>query len=536
MYSREELAKRLGVPPQGKLRREDGYINLLNRYGTQRDSSEAYSYEPEGCVPDEILTSQYATNGLFAKIIDIPAQEAAKGGFSLNISDRNVAEYLERQFGRLRLRAALEEALKWSRLYGGALAVMIIDDGSENLEAPADWACARSVEEIAVYERACVQPDYASLYAWRGTEGPTGRKGVSMTRRPEYYSVYSAYGSFRVHESRCLVFRNGRMPERVVPQTYRYWGVPEYARIKRALRETVTAHSNAGKMLERSVQAIYKMRNLAQLLSTDEGEDAVLRRLQVIDESRGIMNSMAIDAEGEDYTFQTFALSGISEAVNASCNMLSAITEIPQTKLFGRSPAGMNATGDGDLENYYGFISKIQETQLRDNICLLTDALIRCAVNTGKLSGVPPYRLEFRSLWSMSDADKARLEQTRAQTEMTRAQMAQMYIQLGILSPEEERRRLRKAGLFGITDDALPQREGAPPGQSTGAATEGSGAAKASLKATPASGAKRPEGAEGRGEKPKGSAISPQKTTVVSPDESLYKAVKEEGEEKRKEI
>lgn len=73
MYSREELAKRLGVPPQGKLRREDGYINLLNRYGTQRDSSEAYSYEPEGCVSDEILTSQYATNGLFAKIIDIPA-------------------------------------------------------------------------------------------------------------------------------------------------------------------------------------------------------------------------------------------------------------------------------------------------------------------------------------------------------------------------------------------------------------------------------------------------------------------------------
>ena len=40
-------------------------------------------------------------------------------------------------------------------------------------------------------------------------------------------------------------------------------------------------------------------------------------------------------------------------------------TEIPATRLFGRSPEGMNATGDSDIQNYYEKISTKQDAQLR---------------------------------------------------------------------------------------------------------------------------------------------------------------------------
>ncbi len=63
----------------------------------------------------------------------------------------------------------------------------------------------------------------------------------------------SIYGSFQVHESRCLVFRNGVLPEQTTDSTYLFWGMPEYVRIRRALRETITSHTDATKMLERSV-------------------------------------------------------------------------------------------------------------------------------------------------------------------------------------------------------------------------------------------------------------------------------------------
>lgn len=439
--------------------RVDGYINLLNKYGTAQDNSEAYHYASESQTPDTILMTHYEQNGLFGKIIDIPAQEAVKKGFKLNIADAAVEEYIQKKVRRMKFFTTVEESLKWSRLFGGALAVMIIDDGINDLTKPVNWKKAKKIDEIVVYDRSLVMPDYQSMYRGTGMYGTAQR---SKFRMPEYYNVYSIYGSFRVHESRCLIFRNGKMPEKASTTDYRFWGVPEYNHIKRAMRETITAHGDAVKLLERSVQAVYKTKNLAQLLSTDEGENDVLRRLQLIDTARGILNSIAIDADGEEYDFKTITLSGVKEVIDSACNMLSALTEIPQTKLFGRSPAGMNATGESDLENYYSFIDKIRESQIRDNLCALVDGIIQIGINNGELTERPDYELEFEPLWNEKESERATIDQTRAQTDLTIAQTAQLYIDMGVLDPAEERKRLKNEGKFGIEDDELPQQEEEP--------------------------------------------------------------------------
>lgn len=436
--------------------REDGYINLLNKYGTSQDNSEAYRYVGENQTPDEILVTHYEQNGLFGKIIDIPAQEAVKKGFKLNIADTQVEDYIQKKVRRMKFLSTVEECLKWSRLFGGALAVMIIDDGINDLAQPINWKKAKKIDEIVVYDRSCVMPDYHSMYRNYGAYGNAQR---SKFRMPEYYNVFSIYGSFRVHESRCLVFQNSKMPEKSSTTDYRFWGVPEYNRIKRAMRETITAHGDAVKLLERSVQAVYKTKNLAQLLSTDEGENDVLRRLQVIDMARGILNSIAIDADGEEYDFKSITLTGVKEVIDSACNMLSALTEIPQTKLFGRSPAGMNATGESDLENYYSFVDKIRESQMRDNLCTLVDAIIQIGINRGELTERPDYELEFEPLWNEKESERATIDQTRAQTDLTIAQTAQLYIDMGVLDPAEERKRLASEGKFGIEGEELPQQD-----------------------------------------------------------------------------
>ena len=55
--------------------------------------------------------------------------------------------------------------------------------------------------------------------------------------------------------------------------------------------------------------------------------------------------------------------------------MLSSLTNIPQTLLFGRSPAGMNATGESDLENWYNFVERIQKLMLKPNLLVLLGGL-----------------------------------------------------------------------------------------------------------------------------------------------------------------
>lgn len=430
--------------------RDDGYANVLNKYGTSQDNSEAYHFEREPLVPDTHLTNLYEGNGLFAKIIDTPAEEALKHGFDLNLNNDELDAFVEEAMDDLDWEEKATTAIKWARLYGGAIIVMLINDG-RGLEEPVDWKHIKSIDELRVFERAVVQPDYTSLYMQDfGGEGKENR--TSRFGEPEFYYVTSMYGSFKVHESRCLVFRNGVLPEQVSNTTYQMWGMPEYIRIKRALRETTTAHGDAVKLLERSVQAIYSMKNLAQLLATDDGEDQVLRRLEIIDMARGLLNSIAIDAEGEAYEFKTFQFSGVKDVIDTTCNMLSALTNIPQTLLFGRSPAGMNATGASDLENYYNFVERIQKLMLKKNLRYLLDIVFRAGVASKEIEEEPQYKLKFNPLWSLSDTEQAAVEQTRAATALAKAQTAQVYVDMQAIDPSEVRRKLASDEEFDVED------------------------------------------------------------------------------------
>ena len=429
--------------------RTDGYINVLNKYGTARDNGEAYEFVAEPIVPDTKLTVQYEDNGLFAKIIDTPAEEAVKHGIDLGLKDDALNDFVEKALDALEWEEKAATAIKWARLYGGSIIVMLIDDG-RGLEEPVDWNNIRSIDELRVFERAVVQPDYASIYSSDPMRAV--RNQASKFAMPEYYYVQSLYGSFTVHESRCLVFRNGILPERVTNPVYRFWGPPEFVRIKRAMKDAMVAHGNGPKLLDRSVQPLYKMKNLASLLAAEGGDEIVMKRLEIIDLARGILNSIAIDSDGEDWDFKSIPFSGVKDVIDTTCNMLSAVTNIPQTILFGRSPAGENSTGDSDFENYYNYIERIQKLMLKKNVRTLLDILFKAGRANGEIQEEPDYKLTFNPLWSLSDTEQANVDKVRADIELVKAQTAQAYVQMQAMDPSEVRAALARSEEFMVED------------------------------------------------------------------------------------
>lgn len=428
--------------------RGDGYTNLLNKYGTAQDNSTAYYYEKDNIVIDIELTSLYESNGIFAKIIDRPSEESLKHGLDIDFGDETISEYVEERLDDLDFEDKFATAEKWARLYGGAIIVMLCDDGG-GLDEPLDWDNVTTIEELRVFDRSVVQEDFTGYFRFN-VFGATGKP--IPQEEPMYYRVNSTYGYFVVHSSRCLVFRNGRLPEKSSSTLFKNWGMPEYIRIREALRECLTTHANGTKLLERSVQAIYKMQNLANLLSSEEGEEKVLQRLQVIDMARGLLNSIAIDASGEDYDFKTLPMSGVKDIIDTTCNMLSAVTNIPQTILFGRSPAGMNATGDSDLENYYNMVENIQKQNMKKNVRTLLRLILKQGFLEGAIPEIPKFKVKFAALWSQSDTEIADIEQRRAQTQQVKAQTAQAYIDAGVLDPSEVRKSLAEEGEFDIEE------------------------------------------------------------------------------------
>ena len=436
------------VRPRNKAYNQDGFVNLLTNYGTSRDSSEHYFYESEDPIMDDELERFYEGNGLFSRIIDLPAEEAIKHGYEIkDLAEGETKDFFDDSMDELEWDEKFMTGLKWARLFGGSIGVMLINDG-HGLEDPLDWDNIKSIDDIQIYDRSLVVPNYASMYKYEG-EDPSRARG-SRLGIPKDFMVTSKYGTFTVHESRCLIFQNGVLPERCTNEIYQLWGIPEYIRIHRAIRDVEVAHGMAPKMLDRSIQAIYKMQNLALEMSTEQGEENILKRLQLIDLARGLLNSIVLDADGEDYDFKSFTFTGVSDVINTTCNYLSAITNIPQTVLFGRSPAGMNATGDGDMENYYNYVERIQKRMVKKNLRYLLEILAKAGVRNKEIKGHPPIKIEFNSLWSMTEQEKVALDLQKAQVAQTNANTANVYVQMQALDPQEVRDQLAKDGDFEI--------------------------------------------------------------------------------------
>lgn len=430
--------------------RADGYANMMTRYGTSKDTSEHYRFVPERNVPDEMLTMFYEGNGLFAKIIDTPAEEALKRGFKLNgISDQNIEDFYSEALDELDWEETAMTAIKWARLYGGSIAVLLVNDG-RGLEEPLDWKNIQSIDDIRVYDRSVIQPDTASMFSYDPVD-PFRTRG-SRLGMPEFYQVYSRFGNFVVHDSRCLVFQNGILPEGTTDSNYQLWGVPEYIRISRAIRDAEIAHGSAPKLLDRSIQPVYKMKDLQQMLATEEGEDQVLRRMQVIDMARGMLNSLVIDKDGEEYDFKTFQFAGVSNVISASCNMLSAITNIPQTVLFGQAVGGLSTTDDTSMENYYNYVQRIQRRMLKSNLRYLLSIIFQAGLSTGEVDEVPKIKIEFNPLWSLSDVEQADLDQKKANTQNIKARTAQIYVDMQALDSSEVRKSLASSNEFDVEE------------------------------------------------------------------------------------
>lgn len=131
------------------------------------------------------------------------------------------------------------------------------------------------------------------------------------------------------------------------------------------------------------------------------------------------------------------------------CLTLSGASRIPATKLFGRSPEGMNATGDSDLQNYYDYIDTLREAQLRPILERLLPIL--CLSAWGGMA--EDAEIIFPPLWTPTAKEVAEIAKAKAET-IVNAYTAGL---LNVDTAQKELRRLAdETGLFGeISDEEI---------------------------------------------------------------------------------
>lgn len=131
----------------------------------------------------------YAQGGIFARIVDAPADKAMAGGFTVAGDDGTI----QNEIDRLKVIATVADALRWARLYGGACIVPVVSD-NKSLSEPLDYQRLERIEELRVYHIDQISIS-GSLYS-DATKPNFGQ--------PERYEVHTTGGSFIVHESRVI--------------------------------------------------------------------------------------------------------------------------------------------------------------------------------------------------------------------------------------------------------------------------------------------------------------------------------------------
>lgn len=403
--------------------RMDGWRNLLKGIGSRGDATEDTHWGTYKFMSDQELSSLYIGEGLGRKIVNSFPEDMTRMWITIN---DDADEYVKKQLQYLKAQSVFNKALSMSRLYRGCLILMLVDDGVKDLEKPLGKNI-RGVTGLKVYPASRIETDVSDL-----NEDPSSPYFEDI----EVYRIRKLRGGYlRVHTSRCLKIMGEWIPDvegTALSFTYRYWGIsalqPVYERLSNfgAMEQGVTQLT-----LEFAV-AVYKLKNLLELLANNN-EKAIYQRMDIMAASKSLINAVFL-ADGEEFGRNSVSVAGLSDLIDRFMMFLSAVAEIPVTRLFGRSPAGMNATGDSDLENYYSKVHVKQETQLRPCLQTLIDLIAQ--PQGGSENEVT---FTFNPLKEPTQKEIVDNRQTQAKTD-------EIYMKYGVYAPQEVRQSRFESG------------------------------------------------------------------------------------------
>jgi phage-related protein (TIGR01555 family) len=396
--------------------RTDGWNNVFTLAGTKRDRTTQGSFSTGAHLQREELDDLYASGGIARRIIDTVSQDATRQWI---YTDDDKAEALSDRMEELHLQAQVQHAVSMARLHGGSALLALADDGRE-LAEPLNTASVRQIDGFRCYDRWQITWTKQMLYS-----DPKQRQ-YGM---PERYQIMPAMGApFTVHESRLIRFRGMPVSERKRIQNHG-WDFSYLEPVYQAMMDLDAGHRSSASIIQDFVQTVMSIKGLTEMIAGGNEGD-VLKRIELLDMSRHVLNTLLMDAEVEQFSKQASSVAGLSDLLQAFRIQVSAITGIPMTKLFGISPSGMSATGESDIRNYYDEVANVQKTQLQPPLERLVKLLM--LERTGAYRGQEPSRwsIHFNPLWQMSDKEAAEVRKITAEADA-------VYLDRGVYTEAE---------------------------------------------------------------------------------------------------
>lgn len=388
----------------------DAYQNALARLGMGQPNLLSASEYPLARLSGDqrLMTSLYRGNWIARRIVDTIAEDMCKNWYTLRGASPEMLARFAREEKRGHVRERVLSALKWARLYGGAAGLLLIDGQEDRLDAPLDlneiqpgqfrgiWVCDR----------------FGGVTPSSETVGDLADPDYGLPERYDF-TAQGAHGAhYAVHHSRVLRFVSRELPaqEQLAES---FWGASELEHVLDELVKRDATSANIAQLIFQANLRVLKMSDFGEILASSS-EDAQRDLYSALRAQNQLMSSMGLQVLDREDSFEThaYAFSGISDVYELFMLDVAGAAEIPATRLFGRSPAGMNATGEGDLRNYYDSVRQKQQSCLRPALEKLAPVLAMSA-----WGHVPDgLDFDFNPVRDLSGAERAQLARQHTET------------------------------------------------------------------------------------------------------------------------
>lgn len=421
--------------------RNDSYGSLLlqtaaaRQYGTQMVDLGGMAFGARWA---------YSQGGLLARVIDMPADLATARGVTVE----GGSPELYSEMDRLNLLDSMSDGLRWSLLDGGGALILLSQD-SGTLDQPLDVNTLQVIEEFRV----------VSLNNIKGGDRKYSDPKLPNYGMPEYYDVTITDGAqpVEVHESRMIEIPGAPMASvagmnlRNVPWAGRGLSPKAVLAIQRYQRGVNWAE----KLLERSQQAVHSMEGLASMLLAKQ-EPVIRARIDLVDGNRSAINGVAIDSK-DSYTITSTTLSGVKDTLDQLQVAVSAEIGYPVTILFGRSPGGLNSTGDSEWDVVFAEVNHLQKRRLGKAMERAV-SLIYAQTQSPIKEKPDTWRVCWNPLKQQTEQQVAEVENKKADTKLKLSTALEKLQGTQAISQDEAHAYLAAEHMFGLE----------PPEDSTG--------------------------------------------------------------------
>lgn len=343
-------------------------------------------------------------------------------------------EEIEQALEEFKVREAFRLCAQLDGLFGRAQIFIDIESKGRNVEEVRQLPLIISPETIPVgslKKFKVIEPIWTTPYTYNASDPVADDFYV-----PRAWYVLGR----RTHADRLLTFVMREVPDMLKP-AYNFGGLSMTQLMEPYVYQWLRTRNSVSDLVH-NFSVMVLLTDMSKVLGGDvTAGTSLIDRIKLFVANRDNQGLTIADKDTEELVAINVPLSGLEELLSQAQRMMSAPSHIPLVKLVGEAASGLNASDEGAIKIFYDFVRACQQQFFAPHLKTVLQ-IIQLHLY-GEIDDAISF--EFIPLSAPTVKELAEIRKSNAETDG-------VYIDKGVISPEEVREKISSDPESGYTN------------------------------------------------------------------------------------